>query len=407
MLGADDCAQLLGEVREAASTQRQHLQQRVDVYAWHVAYGDGATWASELEKGGAGAIEGASQDNGSVAGDTAASSTANTSASANASTSSDDSSDTSTAITSSSNPVGDVNDIVSYVVNPEVESEAALRLRLLEHTCASLTRLFPSANPPSGVGSRTRDDAVAKWKAAVTAARVDHGVWVSIPALMHRARNVLGSVVPVLAPEALPLPPSTTPETSSSSSSAPASSSTEGTSPSAFEQTAGDEKSADIISSSSSSSSDPQLPRAVVLAVLRACLEGGYERRLEALASLFDHSCEPPEDDALNCALAEVLAKANANGTVGSAEGDDLDDRSTLTAPPALSWPEMEVVLRVGAEAAALALRDELLSFTAVNPVDPVHQVWEITGEINGEIHIFESSLLQNLCTYCPIYACP
>ena len=54
MLGADDCAQLLGEVREAAAAQREHLQQRVDVYAWHVAYGDGAAWASALEEEGGG-----------------------------------------------------------------------------------------------------------------------------------------------------------------------------------------------------------------------------------------------------------------------------------------------------------------------------------------------------------------
>lgn len=383
MLGADDCAQLLGEVREAAAAQREHLQQRVDVYAWHVAYGDGAAWASALEEeggGGGGVDGGASEERSSVVDEATANGTAST---GTASTGID-----SSGGDSSSPSLGDgiASDLVSYVVNPEVESEAALRLRLLEHTCASLTRLFPSANPPSGVGSRTRDDAVGKWKAAVTASRVDHGVWVSVPALLHRARDVLGSIVPALAPDALPLPPPTaiSSSTSKTSTSTSASSSIEDKAPLSNEPNSSDENSADITSVSSSSSSDPQLPRAVVLVVLRACLEGGYEKRLEALASLFDHSCEPPEDDALNCALAEVLAKAKADAAATAmAEADggaaaaavDVDESALSGVPPALSWPEMEVVLRVGAEAAALALRDELLAFTAVNPVDPVHQV--------------------------------
>jgi hypothetical protein len=317
-LHAAACAQLLGEVAAAAAAQRLSLQRRVDVYAWHVAYGDGAAWATALEAGPAAAAA----------------------AAAAADADADAASRTHEAAAASS---GDPHAAASKWLDPVAGSEAALRLRLLEHTCASLRRTFPSAQPPSGAGSRSRGDAVAKWKGAATAARVDHGVWVSLPALLLRAHTAVGALVPTLAPDALPRRP---PEASlpEAAPGGPAAAASAEAAAAAAESTA------------------PRLPRAAVVAALRACVAGGYEARLCAMARLFEHACEPPDDGALNCALAEAAESGEV--VVPPAE-----------VPPALAWPEMEAVLRVCAEAAALALRDELLAFTAVNPADPVHQV--------------------------------
>eukprot|EP00613_Pedinella_sp_CCMP2098_P060240 CAMPEP_0171984170 /NCGR_PEP_ID=MMETSP0993-20121228/273685_1 /TAXON_ID=483369 /ORGANISM="non described non described, Strain CCMP2098" /LENGTH=840 /DNA_ID=CAMNT_0012636975 /DNA_START=1 /DNA_END=2523 /DNA_ORIENTATION=- len=118
----------------------------------------------------------------------------------------------------------------------------------------------------------------------------------------------------------------------------------------------------------------PLIRRDLVLSCVRACSEGGYDDRLAAHLNLFASAAsgsgsEPGagSDDKLK----GVNEATSSTTTRGEEEGGGR--AAGREEAKSLSWEEAEAVLQVVSEFSALALRDELSTFVAVNPAHKTH----------------------------------